>query len=628
MSVSRIDQLRELILKPNEDRLENLGDRIESMDRRTADIAEVLPESISDSYSRDTRLIAALRRPLKQCISESVRDEPDEYAAVLFPVMGPAIRRSITETLRTWTAQFSEVIEQSFSPRGLRWRLQAWRAGVPFGQYVIQQTLVYRVEDIYLIHSQSGLLISHVTQNVADLKDEDAVSAMFTAIQSFVNDSFARGNSERLSTAELDDLTLWAEHGPNTTIVAVIRGVAPIELRSRLETAIEQIERFNRRSLEDYQGDRATIGDVEPGLEACLLAATRTDKEEANRPKAAIVVLSAIVLSIAAWIAYGFWMDSKASAVADALRTTPGIIITATERDGGTIQLSGLRDRLAEDPSEIARAAGWTGDIVADLRPFLSLDDPLVLTRASAVLDPPTSVSLGVIDGTLVLTGTATLSWIEQANASWPGIVGIDRIDVSQLSIDADALLAPIRTTLGTPQTVDLRIDGSTVVATGEASRAWLDSVADNLLPAPILSVDTAGVTATEARIMATLADQIGQTTIAFERGGAVITAASLADIEQTAAVLASYGENAARLQQMPQLTITGHSDASGSEQFNGALEVSRAGAVESALIDRGVPPAWLTARGQPVSGLNGLRETVVTLQLDAIPPATGFSTD
>ena len=66
--------------------------------------------------------------------------------------------------------------------------------------------------------------------------------------------------------------------------------------------------------------------------------------------------------------------------------------------------------------------------------------------------------------------------------------------------------------------------------------------------------------------------------------------------------------------------TVTGHSNAAGSEDFNRALEVSRAQAVAAALVGEGVPAAWLEVRGQLEAGLPGLREPVV--RLGAAPAA------
>lgn len=271
--LSRLDELRGILLGPDHDKLEEVSSRIEQQDRRAADVAEVLPESVALSFRRDSRLTGALRDPLRQCMSESVRENPEEYADALFPIMGPAIRQAVAEALKSWIQQANHAIEQSLSPRGLKWRFQAWRAGIPYGQYVLQQTLLYRVEHVYLIHSASGLLMAHVQQPDAVAKDEDAVSAMFTAIQEFVRDSFS--GAERLRTAELGELALWAVHGPSCILVAVIQGSPPAPLRDELEAVLERLETGHSEVLRDYRGNPATLPELGPELARCLVSSSR-----------------------------------------------------------------------------------------------------------------------------------------------------------------------------------------------------------------------------------------------------------------------------------------------------------------------------------------------------------------
>ena len=147
MNPNRLEELRDILLRPDQEKLDELRARIEEAERRTADVAEVLPDSVTTSFARDSRLISALRSPLRQCVSESVREDPEEYADALFPIMGPAIRRSVAEAFKAWVQQANQALEQSFSPRNLAWRFEAWRAGVPYGEYVLQKTLAFRVED-------------------------------------------------------------------------------------------------------------------------------------------------------------------------------------------------------------------------------------------------------------------------------------------------------------------------------------------------------------------------------------------------------------------------------------------------------------------------------------------------
>ena len=615
MSADRLEELRSLILKPDQQRLEDLSDRVESPDKRTQDVAEVLPDSISDSFDRDPRLIGALRQPVNQCIAESVRDEPEGFAAALFPVMGPAIRRSITETLREWTQQFSQVIEHSVSPRGLRWRFEAWKAGVPFGRYVIQNTLVYRVEDVYLIHKASGLLIGHVTQNDSDQKDEDAVSAMFTAIQSFVNDSFARGTEERLTTAELGELTLWAVHGPNTTIVAVIRGLAPIELRTRLELAVEDIERRKREELPEYQGDRQSMRDVDPVLESCLIAAIR-DGEAKKRPIAAYAVAAVIGIALVGWLVRSFWLDSQAQDVAALFAQTPGIVITEFVRDGNTIRVSGLRDRLAAEPAEVLAAAGWSGDLQANFRPFLSLDDDVVRARAVNSLEPPDGVGLAMTGGTLSITGSAPSDWIESVRAGWQRITGVDHIDLSALSVDPATLLGVIRNRLNPPASVELSIAGVSVVGSGEASQDWLDAAAAIELPAPIETLDTEAISVLEVAQIAELANRISDFVFQFEVESIAPSPGLQLAIAEAAALIQSYAALAERVGTSPGFYITGHSSEYGADDFNRTLELQRAETVANLLIATGVPADWLSTRGQLEAGVSGSRQPAVSLAI------------
>jgi OOP family OmpA-OmpF porin len=627
VSADRLEELRNLILKPDKARLESLGARIESPEHRAADVAEVLPESISASFAQGSRLIGALSRPIKQCISDSVREEPDEYAAALFPVMGPAIRRSILETLRAWTQQFNRVIELSLSPLGVRWRFEAWRAGVPFGQYVIQKTLVYCVEDIYLIHSSSGLLVGHVSQASVPHKDEDAVSAMFTAIQSFVSDSFSYGNKERLTTADLGDLTLWAVHGPHSTIVAVIRGVAPIEIRLRLESALERIEREKGQQLAAYRGDRESMRDVEPILTSCLLTAMRDDRS-ARRPLAAYAVASAVLIALVGWMLRGVWLDSAAETATRALAANPGIVVTGFERHGRTLTIRGLRDRLAGEPAAIVAAAGWNGDILADFRPFLSLDDTLVTARALSSLRPPEGVELDVTDGALVLSGAAPPEWIETARSSAQLIPGVDRVDDSRLVPGEAGLLADLMERLDPPPTVELVIAGSEARASGTASRSWLDTAITRELPAPLVTLDLGAVTVLELEEMGELAARIGALTIRFEPGVETPTSMSLAAVEEATAIMLAYARLAERVGATPALTVTGYSDATGAEAFNRALEIRRAGAVAAALIEGGVPADWLSVRGHLESGVAGFREPLVSMALVPQYDASGAPRD
>ena len=57
---------------------------------------------------------------------------------------------------------FNHALEHSMSWRGLKWRMEAWRTGRSFAEVVLCHTLVFRVEQVFLIHQPTGLLIQHI----------------------------------------------------------------------------------------------------------------------------------------------------------------------------------------------------------------------------------------------------------------------------------------------------------------------------------------------------------------------------------------------------------------------------------------------------------------------------------
>src|SRR5580704_289179 len=138
------EKLRHLILAPEQEDLARLRERVENPDKRASDLSAVLPEAIQlrRQQGGEDALGEALTPTVEAALRESVRKDPGTLADALFPVMGPAIRRSILQTLRSMFESFNQAMEQSFSLRGLQWRFEAIRTGRPFSEVVLLHSLV------------------------------------------------------------------------------------------------------------------------------------------------------------------------------------------------------------------------------------------------------------------------------------------------------------------------------------------------------------------------------------------------------------------------------------------------------------------------------------------------------
>jgi OOP family OmpA-OmpF porin len=445
-STQELAELRELLLGPERQRLRDLERRLDAAGISGEELAELLPEAIALRTRQDRQLARALAPTVEGAISESVRRNPREIATAIFPVLGPAIRKAIAETLAGLVASINRTIEHSLSPRGLKWRLEAWRTGVPYAQIVLKHALIYRVEQVFLIHAETGLLLSHAWALELEASDPELISGMLTAIRDFVADSFSRerdvGGLRRFSVGEL---TVMVEQGPRAVLAAVVRGEAPDDLLLRLQDTLETVHLQYAAALADFDGDTDAFGPARPLLAELLTTVVSTDRPRERRgamawlPWAVAALLLVLVIGGLGYRSHRRW----ARAVA-ALESEPGIVVTRAERGVGRWRFAGLRDPLARDPSAVlAAAAVDSAGVEQRWEPYLSLEPRMVLARARRSLAPPAGVALSLAADTLRLAGRAPLPWVIAVGRASPP-PGVAALDLSGVTPEVPADLAQL----------------------------------------------------------------------------------------------------------------------------------------------------------------------------------------
>src|SRR5580692_9012266 len=251
------EELRHLIVAPEQEGIATIQERLDNLEKRTADVSVVVAEAIQMRREKgdDLALAAALAPTIQETLRESVRRDPHVLADALFPVMGPAIRKSIAETLRGMLESFNEALEHSLSWRGIKWRIEGFRTGKPFAEIVLMHSLLYRVEQVFLIHRETGLVLNHVVAPSAPAQDAAMVAGLLSAIQQFARDSFQPGQTENLDSLNVGELEVWIEEGPDAVLAAVIRGHAPADYRLTMKEALEEIQQRYSSALENFKGD-------------------------------------------------------------------------------------------------------------------------------------------------------------------------------------------------------------------------------------------------------------------------------------------------------------------------------------------------------------------------------------
>ena len=531
------EELRTLLLGSEQQQIATLRERVQNPELRAQDVSGVVAEAIELRRGQDGghSLRNALAPSVEEVLKESVRKDPTVLADALFPVMGPAIRKSIAESIRAMLQAFNEALEHSLSIRGIKWRIEALRTGRSFAEVVLLRSLIYRVEQIFLIHKNTGLLLQHVVAPEAAMQDPDMVSGMLSAIQDFVRDSFHASQGETLNTLQVGELQVWVEQGPHAILAAVIRGNPPQALLVMMKERLEEAHRRFGRALDRFEGNAAPFEAFRDELAQCLEA--RYKQEARAKPKPYFLVLVALLLGLlVVWKAFSLVEDRKWSRFVDDLREQPGIVVTSFGKEGGRYRIQGLRDPLAVDPRTLLDKSKLDPNH-AEFRwhVFYSLDDPLVLKRAQEILQPPAGVTLSFENGTLRASGESPHGWAKMMRARAPLIAGVKALDESGLD-DADSL---------------------------EHQKAAVESA-----------------------------------TVYFATGSAEVAADQKASLEQAAKAIEMLLQRAATIPENVVVEVIGHADSTGLEATNFLISQQRARQVGRELVRAGIKARFLRARG------------------------------
>ena len=429
----RFAELRSLLVGPEQRQLRALQTRLDDPAVHARDISRVLPAAV-ELRSNDPSFKRALAPTIEETIAASVRRNPKPLADALFPIIGPAIRKAIAATLSGMLESLNTTLEHSLSWRSLRWRLDARRTGRSFAEVVLLNTLVYRVEQVFLIDRPSGLLLHHLSTRGTEAQDADMVSGMLTAIRDFVQDSFRVSAEEGLQTLKVGELSVWIEQGPHALLAAVIRGNAPPALRATMQQTLERMHAVYFDVLASFDGDASKLEGARPMLEDCVQQQYRTREGRFGPSPLLRAVAAILIVFLGVWAAVAIRARSRWNGYVAALAAEPGVVVVSTGSEDGKYLVSGMRDPLARDPSSLLSAHRLSQDrVVGRWQLYQALEPSLVLARAERAIKPPPTVTLRYSDGVLSAAGSASPEWIDAASRVAPALPGVTRFDAADV---------------------------------------------------------------------------------------------------------------------------------------------------------------------------------------------------
>ena len=601
-AVKEYEELRRLLLGRERAELAELRDQLENRERRSQEVAAILPAAVKISRARGGELAGALRPAVESSVRESIERHPETFVNALHPIIGPIVRRSIAESMRRLLQSLNQSLEHTFSWRGLKWRFEALRTGKSFAEIVMLRSLVYRVEQVFLIHRETSLALLHVAADPALSRDSDLVAGMLSAIQDFARDSFQTGDDATLEEFRMGELQVWIATGRSAYLAAVIRGNPARELRTRLEEAIDSIHTLQGSALAKFQGDAAPFASLRPELESCL--ETRyAAKAGSRRPTRALLIITALAAFLVAGVLALTLSGMHWSRFVRQLSDTPGIVVTgAAHHWFGNSELDGLRDPAAPDPTELARAAGYDpARIDFNWKNYLALDDESVQRRFAQRFEIPAGTNASVHRGVLTLNGTPPYEWLDRVRHEATLLAGITSVVDQGALVTYDRNLAQDRfeARFGLPDGMNAKVANGVLILNGEASHRWLTRVRADATSLPgITQLDASGAVDLDERTFAQSKSIIESAFVYFLVNKDNIATEGFTALSRLPDEIRRCDTAAHRLGQEISLEIDGFADAVGDAVSNTNLSQHRADKVREFLLSCGFAPAMLEARG------------------------------
>ena len=304
-SVAELDasllELRRLLGGPTEDRIDVIEDRVDHIDRQISD---------------DELLVGRLVPIFDLLMRRMVRDHRDLLVESLYPVIGALINRAVSEAIANLARKIDAQARQATNIRRIGWRLRARLGGADAPEMALRESLPFEVQEVLLLHRDSGLLVRHEARDPEEAEDRDLLAGMLTAIRGVAEDAFARGEREEneLDEVQVGDRRLLLEAEAGAVLAVVVDGIEPPDFREVMRRALAEILSTHGAKLGDFDGDVSAFAGVSAVLRPLLAMEPAVDGPS-DGGRGETTALAAAALVIAALACSSFWA-ARATALA------------------------------------------------------------------------------------------------------------------------------------------------------------------------------------------------------------------------------------------------------------------------------------------------------------------------
>jgi hypothetical protein len=125
------------------------------------------------------------------------------------------------------------------------------------------------VDEIFIIYGD-GRLMAHQTRRMKPGMDDEILSSMLVAIQSFVKDSFKDESSTHLQRLDFGDKKILVERGESFYLAVVLHSNRAGSVPQRMQNVIDDIQKDFGSALNEWDGDLEKVRGIKDSTEKLM----------------------------------------------------------------------------------------------------------------------------------------------------------------------------------------------------------------------------------------------------------------------------------------------------------------------------------------------------------------------
>lgn len=231
----KLIKLKELLL--NEDRVfaQNILEKLDALED-TVNTHEKLSEKVNPIIDKklDT-FVEEIPDKLGPTIANALTKSQDKVVEALFPIIGKMIKKYIQQEIKALSDNINNQVQNTFSIKTLQRKVKALFSGVSEKEIILSEMNQAQLEQVFVIETGSGLIISSVSKK--ESIDEDMIAGMLTAIKSFVEDAFKK-DQQSLELIQYELFEIYIQNFKSYYFAVVISGGFNTAFKNKIENKL------------------------------------------------------------------------------------------------------------------------------------------------------------------------------------------------------------------------------------------------------------------------------------------------------------------------------------------------------------------------------------------------------